>query len=114
MGINKPTNIFIYIFTNRDREKAGCILTFNNYDYEEAYNKQIELLEEFELERLIKENKVPCLYRTTTTIAGEQLEADIYPSFYRKSDIPKTKRKEKQNLHKKIQMIAGQRDILII
>jgi hypothetical protein len=74
-------------------EKAGCILTFDNYDYEEAYQKQIDTLEEWELERLLKEQKVDCLYRTTTTKAGSQLEADIYPSFYKKTDIPKTKSK---------------------
>lgn len=40
---------------------------YDNYDYEEAYQKQIANLEEWELERLMKDGKVECLYRTTTT-----------------------------------------------
>ena len=40
---------------------------YDDYDYEEAYRKQIENLEEWELERLMKDGKVECLYRTTTT-----------------------------------------------
>ena len=40
---------------------------YDNYDYEEAYQKQCEKLEEWELEKLMKDGKVACLYRTTTT-----------------------------------------------
>ena len=40
--------------------------TYDNYDYEEAYQKQIDTLEEWELERLMQTGKVNCLYRTTT------------------------------------------------
>ena len=39
---------------------------YDNYDYEEAYQKQVEKLEEWEFERLLKEGRVNCLYRTTT------------------------------------------------
>lgn len=67
--------------------------TYDNYDYEEAYQKQIDTLEEWELERLLKEKKVNSLYRTTTTKAGNQVEIDIYPSFGKKADVPRTKRK---------------------
>lgn len=67
--------------------------TFDNYDYEEAYKRQIEDLEEWEMERLLKERKVNSLYRTTTTKAGKQIEVDIYPSFARQSDAPRTKRR---------------------
>ena len=67
--------------------------TYDNYDYEEAYQKQIDTLEEWELERLLKEKKVNSLYRTTTTKAGNQVEIDIYPSFGKKADAPRTKRK---------------------
>lgn len=31
---------------------------YDDYDYEEAYQKQIENLEEWELERLMKDGKV--------------------------------------------------------
>ena len=39
---------------------------YDNYDYEEAYQKQIDTLEEWEIERIVKDGKVDCLYRTTT------------------------------------------------
>lgn len=66
---------------------------YDNYDYEEAYQKQIDTLEEWELERLLKEKKINSLYRTTTTKAGNQIEIDIYPSFGKLADVPRTKRK---------------------
>lgn len=74
-------------------------LKYDNYDYEEAYKEQIEKLEEWELERLLKEEKVSCLYRTTTIKSKnkksgkEFIETNIYPSYNRKKDMPRTKRK---------------------
>lgn len=71
---------------------------YDNYDYEETYQEQIEKLEEFELERLIKEQRVDCLYRTTTTQSPNLssgtilLESQVYPSFVRKSDMPITRK----------------------
>ena len=49
---------------------------YDNYDYEEAYQKQIANLEEWELERLMKDGKVECLYRTTTTKSEKGEEKD--------------------------------------
>ena len=66
---------------------------YDNYDYEEAYQKQIDTLTEWELEQMIKGKQINSLYRTTTTKAGDQLEADIYPSFGNKQDEPRTKKK---------------------
>ena len=66
---------------------------YDNYDYEEAYQKQIDTLTEWELEQMLKGKQINSLYRTTTTKAGDQLEADIYPSFGKKQDEPRTKRK---------------------
>lgn len=72
---------------------------YDNYDYEEAYQKQIENLEEWEYERLLKEGKVESLYRTTTTKSPNTksgkvlLEAQIYPAFLNREDMPKTKKK---------------------
>ena len=66
-------------------------------DYEEQWKEQQEKLKEWELERLLKEGKVESLYRTTTTKAknlqsgSELLEAQIYPSFCHKADVPHTK-----------------------
>lgn len=73
--------------------------TYDNYDYEEAYQKQIDALEEWELERLVKEKKVDCLYRTTTIKSKniksgtEMLESMVYPSFKNRKDVPKTKKR---------------------
>lgn len=72
---------------------------YDNYDYEEAYKKQCENLEEWEIERLVKEGKVNCLYRTSTyksvNIQSKTtlLESMVYPSFTQKEDMPKTDRK---------------------
>ena len=72
---------------------------YDNYDYEEAYQKQCDTLTEFELERLMKEGKVSCLYRTATTLSKNiksgtaLLESQVYPSFKNKADMPKTKKK---------------------
>lgn len=69
---------------------------YDNYDYEEAYRKHCENLEEWELEWLIKTGKVDCLYRTTTTKSVNTksgttlLEAQVYPSFKDKKDMPVT------------------------
>lgn len=68
-------------------------------DYETQWKEQQEKLEEWELERLLKEGKVESLYRTTTIKARniesgrELLEAQIYPSFYHKADVPRTEKK---------------------
>ena len=73
--------------------------TYDNYDYEEAYQKQIDTLEEWELERLMQTGKVNCLYRTTTIKSrneksgAEMLESMVYPSFPNREDIPKTEKK---------------------
>ena len=72
---------------------------YDNYDYEEAYQKQCEKLEEWELEKLMKDGKVACLYGTTTTKSQNiksgttLLEAQVYPSFTNKADMPVTKKK---------------------
>ena len=60
-------------------------------DYEEAYNEQIEKLEEAEAERIAKKGK-GAGYRTTTTEAGKMIEVDIYPTFNVRHDMPRTKR----------------------
>lgn len=72
---------------------------YDNYDYEEAYQRQCESLEEWELEWMLKTGKVDCLYRTTTTKSKNiksgtvLLEAQVYPSFKDKKDMPITTQK---------------------
>lgn len=73
--------------------------TYDNYDYEQAYQKQIDTLSEWELERLMQTGKVNCLYRTTTIKSrneksgAEMLESMVYPSFLKREDMPKTEKK---------------------
>ena len=84
---------------------------YDNYDYEEAFKKYIDDTEEERLEKLLREGKVNCLYRTATTkctnIKSQTtlLEARIYPSYPRLSDMPKTKKrpssKAQRNLNDK-------------
>lgn len=68
---------------------------YDDYDFEEAYQKSIEDLEQFEIERQLKNKKIGMVYQTKTTKAGDQLEADIYPSFGIRQDMPRTKRRNK-------------------
>lgn len=58
------------------------------YDYEAAYNKQLEQCSEWALENMFShEQKV--LYALKEIKAGDQLEAEIYPQFKRMSEVPK-------------------------
>lgn len=72
---------------------------YDNYNADEAYTKPYKDLEEWELERMMKEGKVPCLYRTSTTKSTNiqsgktLLESQVYPSFKNRGDMPKTKKK---------------------
>lgn len=81
--------------------------TYDNYDYEEAYQKQIDTLEEWELERLMQDGKVDCLYRTTTIKSRneksgtEMVESMVYPSFKDKADMPKTAKKRESKASQK-------------
>lgn len=74
---------------------------YDNYDYETAYQKQNENLAEWELERMMKEGKVKCLYRTSTTKSQNEksgivlLESQVYPAFTNKADMPKIPKKGK-------------------
>lgn len=73
--------------------------TYDNYDYEEAFKKQIDTLEEWELEQLMIDGKVSCLYRTTTIKSRNEksgteiVESMVYPSFKEKASVPKTAKK---------------------
>ena len=70
---------------------------FADYDFEEAYQDQIENLEQWEIEQRGKRKGAGSLagYQTKTTKAGDQLEADIYPAFNTRQDQPRTKRGNK-------------------
>lgn len=84
---------------------------YDNYNYEEAFQKYIDEVEEKRLETLLRDGRVKCLYRTATTKCTNikskttLLEARIYPSYLRACDMPKTKRratsKAQRNLNDK-------------
>ncbi|MCB7317537.1 hypothetical protein [Lacrimispora sp. 210928-DFI.3.58] len=71
---------------------------YDDYDYEEAIQEQADKLEEWELERLAEKGEA-CCYRTTTTKSPNLesgavlLESQVYPSFAKKSDVPRTKKR---------------------
>lgn len=77
------------------------------YDYEAAYQKEIEKAEEQQLLDMLKEGKRQ-VYATKEIRAGEQLEVEIYPEFTKKErmQIPTEEQRKKQrqaqhNLNKK-------------
>lgn len=64
---------------------------YNDYDFEDAYKKAIEDIEQDQINRYRAKKGIA--YQTKTTKAGYQLEADIYPVFGGKKDAPRTKRR---------------------
>ena len=75
----------------------------DDYDYEEAYNRQCENLEEIESCRFNINQIKGMAYRTTTTEAGKMLEIDIYPTFGIRHDMPRTvKRRESRPSQKSL------------
>lgn len=76
------------------------------YDYEEAYQKQLKQLEEQNGERLRKEGRTRNVYATKEIRAGDQLEVEIYPEFTKgqRDEIPdegkkKRRRRAQKNLN---------------
>lgn len=63
------------------------------YDYEAAYQANIELLDEYFLAQIAKQNKKG-LYACKEIYAGTQLELEIYPEFFKQEDIPEAGRKK--------------------
>ena len=65
---------------------------FDDYDFEAAYQKAIEDMEQDQVDRYLKK-RTGIAYQTKTTKAGNQLEADIYPVFGSRKDAPRTARR---------------------
>lgn len=63
---------------------------FIPYDYEAAYNKELENMHEWMVEQMLSSSsgKKKMVYALKEIAAGEQLEIEIYPQFTRKEDIP--------------------------
>ena len=66
------------------------------YDYEAAYQNQVENLEEEAAKRALEEGTVRYIYATKEIRAAEQLEVEIYPEFTRKrvGEIPEAGRRK--------------------
>lgn len=79
------------------RKRRRKKTVYVEYDYEEAYQKQIENLEEDIIERMMTGKKVKYVYATKEIRSGEQLEVEIYPEFTKgqKEDIPEEGRRKK-------------------
>lgn len=56
------------------------------YDYEAAYNKALEDMHEWLAAQMFK--AIRTTYALKEIRAGEQLEVEIYPQFFRREDIP--------------------------
>jgi hypothetical protein len=69
------------------------------YDYEATYQNSIEMLDEYFLEQIAKQNRKG-LYACKEIYSGGQLEIELYPEFFRKEDIPDAGRKKR---NKKVQ-----------
>lgn len=60
--------------------------------FDEEYLKQVDKLEEWELEKINRLNKLGMVYATKTTKAGDQMELDIYPTFWVRHDGARKKK----------------------
>lgn len=76
------------------KKKRG--MTYIPYDYEEAFNQQIETLHEYFIEQMLK-FRFKAVYACKEVRAGEQLEIEIYPEFSKISEIPEEARLKKDN-----------------
>lgn len=57
------------------------------YDYEAAYNKQLEQFSEWALENMFAHSKA--VYALKEIKAGDQFEVEMYPQFKNMSEVPK-------------------------
>ena len=83
----------------RKRRKKAVI----EYDYEAAYNKALEDLEEDQVQRILQGSRKATVYATKEIRAGDQLEVEIYPEFVRgqQAEIPPTAAQKEK--HRKAQ-----------
>lgn len=75
---------------NRRKEK------YVSYDYEAAFNKSIEDMNEWFLENMARQRK-SLVYALKEIRAGEQLEVEIYPQFKNMDEVPKDGQTEKRD-----------------
>lgn len=70
------------------------------YDYEEAYQKQLDMEDEYTAQQILKGKSKKTVYATKEIRSGEQLEVEIYPEFTKgqQSEIPTEAQRKKQKL----------------
>ena len=79
-----------------EKKKRHRGMTYIPYDYEAAFDKQIETLHEYFVEQMLK-HRFKCVYACKEITAGEQFEIEIYPEFSKISDIPESGKIKKDN-----------------
>lgn len=74
--------------------------SYVQYDYEAAYQKQLDMEDEYTVQQILKGKSKKTVYATKEIRSGEQLEVEIYPEFTKgqKSEIPTEAQKKKQKL----------------
>lgn len=73
-----------------------------DYDYELAYTKNANDLNESMVEKMLRNGKIKSIYATKTILSGNQLEVEIYPEFTRRSEIPVPKVKKDRKAQRKL------------
>lgn len=77
---------------NRNRRKGNYV----SYDYEVAFNKSIEDMNEWFIKNMARQRK-SLVYALKEIRAGEQLEVEIYPQFRSMDEVPENGQKEKRD-----------------
>lgn len=73
------------------KKKKGMV--FIPYDYEAAFQQNLDSLHELFVEELLK-NRYKCVYTLKEITAGDQFEVEIYPEFTSIDQIPEEGRKK--------------------
>ena len=77
-------------------EKRGICVAFENYDYESAFEKQINeklsMTEADYLSRKIKRKNYCIVVKTITS--GNMVESEVYPAYFNECDAPRGEKKK--------------------
>lgn len=76
------------------KHKRG--MRYIEYDYEAAFNKNIDNLHEWFTENLLK-HRYKCVYACKEITAGTTFEIEIYPEFKKVSEVPEAGRIKRDN-----------------
>lgn len=82
-----------WVKKNRKKRRG---MEFIPYDYEAAFNKNIEELHELFVEQMLKHRR-KCVYALKEITAGEQFEIEIYPEFKNMDEVPEGGKEKKDN-----------------